>query len=168
MEFELYEWQTEAIDALTPDGGRVLVVAPTGGGKSMCYQQPAVDLAGIAVVVTPLVALMADQVASLTARGIPATYLASNIEPGEVRRREEMALRGEVKLLYIAPERLASERFVAEVLERLPISLLAIDEAPAAAAHRVHGDCDPRGTQGNRRAPAHARCAPGAARLRPA
>jgi ATP-dependent DNA helicase RecQ len=126
---ELYEWQREAIGALVEGPRRVLVVAPTGGGKSMCYQQPAVELEGVALVITPLVALMADQVAALTARGVPATYLASNIEPAENERRAQQALAGEVKLLYIAPERLASSRFVDDVLARLPLSLLAVDEA---------------------------------------
>jgi ATP-dependent DNA helicase RecQ len=127
--FELYAWQREAIDEVTHGSGRVLVVAPTGGGKSMCYQQPAVELEGVALVITPLVALMADQVASLTARGIPATYLASNLDPEENRRRAALALSGQVKLLYLAPERLASDRFVEEVLAKLPLSLLAVDEA---------------------------------------
>jgi len=126
---QLYEWQREAIDELMTGSGRVLVVAPTGGGKSMCFQQPAVELDGVAIVITPLVALMADQVQSLTARSIPATYLASNLDGETVRRRIEMALAGQVKLLYIAPERLASDWFVDDVLARLPISLLAIDEA---------------------------------------
>ena len=126
---ELYDWQREAIDALIDGPQRVLVVAPTGGGKSLCYQQPAVDLPGVALVITPLVALMADQVAALTARGVPATYLAANLDPEENRRRIEMTLAGKVKLLYIAPERLASQQFVEEVVQRLPLSLLAIDEA---------------------------------------
>ncbi len=126
---ELYDWQREAIDALVGEPGRVLVVAPTGGGKSMCFQQPASQLEGIAVVITPLVALMADQVASLQARGIPATYLASSLPPIDNQRRTELAMSGRFKLLYVAPERLASERFVEEVLTQLPISLLAVDEA---------------------------------------
>jgi ATP-dependent DNA helicase RecQ len=125
----LYDWQREAIDALTDGPKRVLVVAPTGGGKSMCFQQPAVDLDGVALVITPLVALMADQVAALTARGVPATYLASSLDADENRRRADRALAGEFKLLYIAPERLASGRFVEDVLARLPLSLLAVDEA---------------------------------------
>ncbi|MEX0751055.1 MAG: ATP-dependent DNA helicase RecQ [Dehalococcoidia bacterium] len=126
---KLYDWQNEAIDALMHGTGQVLVVAPTGGGKSMCFQQPATELDGVALVITPLVALMADQVASLAARGIPATYLASNLDPNDVQRRTDLALTGRVKLLYVAPERLASERFIDEVLGRLDISLLAVDEA---------------------------------------
>ncbi len=126
---ELYDWQREVIDELVHGSGRVLVVAPTGGGKSLCFQQPAAELDGVALVITPLVALMADQVASLDARGIPSTYLAANLPADENRRREGRALAGELKLLYVAPERLASERFVEEVLMRLPISLVAVDEA---------------------------------------
>ena len=68
---QLYDWQREAIDELVNGSGRVLVVAPTGGGKSMCFQQPAVDLDGVALVITPLVSLMADQVQALVARGVP-------------------------------------------------------------------------------------------------
>jgi ATP-dependent DNA helicase RecQ len=126
---EPYEWQREVIDALVDGPGRVLLVAPTGGGKSLCYQRPAVDLPGVAVVVTPLVALMADQVAALEARGVPATYLASNLDAAENGRRAELALTGRVKLLYVAPERLASDWFVDVVLARMQVSLLAIDEA---------------------------------------
>jgi len=126
---QLYDWQQEAIDALIRGSGRVLVVAPTGGGKSMCYQQPAVDLPGTALVVTPLVALMADQVAALEARGVAATYLASTLDALENRRRTDAALSGAFKLLYVAPERLASPRFVDEVIARLDLSLVAVDEA---------------------------------------
>jgi ATP-dependent DNA helicase RecQ len=129
IDIELYDWQREAVDELMTGSGRLLVVAPTGGGKSMTYQYPAVELDGIAIVITPLVALMADQVASLHQRRIAATYLASNLDAAENQRRTQMALDGKVKLLYIAPERLASESFVENVLARLPISLLAIDEA---------------------------------------
>ncbi len=128
-DFELYPWQREAIDEIISGPGKVLVVAPTGGGKSMTYQQPAVELDGIAIVITPLVALMADQVQSLEARGIPATYLASSLDGRENQRRTELALAGKVKLLYVAPERLALDWFVEDVLMKLPISLLAVDEA---------------------------------------
>ncbi len=126
---ELYAWQKEAIDALASGSGRVLVIAPTGGGKSLCYQHPAAALEGTALVITPLVSLMVDQVSSLTARGVPATYLASSLTAEENRRREDEALRGAFKLLYVSPERLASARFVDEVIGRLDVSLLAVDEA---------------------------------------
>ena len=126
---ELYGWQQEAISALTEGDGQVLVVAPTGGGKSMCYQHPATELPGTALIITPLVALMADQVASLEARGVAATYLASTLDPLQMRQRIDGALAGSYKLLYVAPERLASQRFVDDVLARLDLSLIAIDEA---------------------------------------
>src|ERR1700758_5253148 len=74
-------WQREAIEALLSPPGKVLVVAPTGGGKSLTYQVPAVVLEGTTLVLSPLVALMEDQVRALEARGVPATFLASTLEP---------------------------------------------------------------------------------------
>jgi ATP-dependent DNA helicase RecQ len=79
-------WQREAIEALLGDTGRVLVVAPTGGGKSLTYQLPATLLPGVTLVISPLVALMEDQVRALEQRGIPSTYLASTLD-AETRRR---------------------------------------------------------------------------------
>jgi ATP-dependent DNA helicase RecQ len=119
--------QREAIDALLQHG-RLLLVAPTGGGKSLTYQLPAVMLGGTALVVSPLVALMQDQVDALTARGVPATYLASTIPGDELRQRMRAVRRGEVRLLYVAPERLAYPGFRALVQELRP-PLVAIDEA---------------------------------------
>src|SRR5690606_24279386 len=81
-------WQAEAIGTLLEGARRVLVVAPTGGGKSLCYQFPAAVLGGTTVVVSPLIALMDDQVRALGERGIHATYLASTLDPDERRRRE--------------------------------------------------------------------------------
>ncbi|WP_394847662.1 ATP-dependent DNA helicase [Pendulispora brunnea] len=125
-------WQKDAIDALLSGPGRVLVIAPTGGGKSLTYQLPAALLPGTTLVVSPLVALMEDQVRSLAARGIEATYLASTL-PLEVRRhRETMLARGAFKLVYAAPERLASDAFVS-LLARSKISLVAVDEAHCIA-----------------------------------
>jgi ATP-dependent DNA helicase RecQ len=121
-------WQREAIDALLTGAGRALVVAPTGGGKSLTYQFPATELPGTTVVVSPLIALMEDQVRGLAARGIPATYLASNVEPDERRRRERALFAGEYKLVYVAPERLALSG-VLDALTRLAPPLVAIDEA---------------------------------------
>jgi len=121
-------WQREAIDALLDGSGRALVVAPTGGGKSLTYQFPATELPGTTIVVSPLIALMEDQVRGLTARGIPATYLASNVDAEERRRRERALFAGEYKLVYIAPERLAMSGIV-ETLARLRPPLVAIDEA---------------------------------------
>lgn len=125
-------WQREAIDALLGAPGRALVVAPTGGGKSLTYQFPATVLEGTTLVISPLVALMEDQVRSLTARGIEATYLASTLEPEERNARESAMLRGAYKLVYVAPERLASEAFV-RMLSRCTIALVAIDEAHCIA-----------------------------------
>ncbi|MGZ3455603.1 MAG: RecQ family ATP-dependent DNA helicase [Polyangiales bacterium] len=121
-------WQREAIDALLGDPGRVLVVAPTGGGKSLTYQFPATVLPGVAIVICPLVALMEDQVRSLNARGIPAAYLASTLDAEERRQRVREAREGRYKLLYCAPERLASDWFV-DLLASCQPSMVAIDEA---------------------------------------
>ncbi len=125
-------WQREAIEALLPEGGRVLVVAPTGGGKSLTYQLPAAVLDGITLVISPLVALMEDQVRSLTARGIEATYLASTLSSQERSEREAGMLRGAYRIVYAAPERLASDYFV-RALGRCKIALVAIDEAHCIA-----------------------------------
>src|SRR5687768_12125845 len=76
-------WQAEVVQALLTGPGKALVIAPTGGGKSLCYQFPATELPGTTIVVSPLIALMDDQVRGLEARGIPATYLASNLDPDE-------------------------------------------------------------------------------------
>ncbi|WP_394822647.1 RecQ family ATP-dependent DNA helicase [Pendulispora albinea] len=125
-------WQKDAIEALLYGPGRVLLIAPTGGGKSLTYQLPAALLPGTTLVVSPLVALMEDQVRSLTARGIHATYLASTLEPDVRRHREALLARGAYKLVYAAPERLASESFVS-LLARSQITLVAVDEAHCIA-----------------------------------
>jgi len=87
-------------------GRDVFVLMPTGGGKSLCYQLPSLLLDGMTVVVSPLIALMKDQVDQLTALGVAATYINSALDPDEIRRRQAAVARGEVKLLYVAPERL--------------------------------------------------------------
>jgi ATP-dependent DNA helicase RecQ len=121
-------WQREAIEALMGDPGRVLVVAPTGGGKSLTYQLPAALLRGTALVISPLVALMEDQVQALTARGVSATYLAATLD-GDTRRTRMRDLRaGRFKLVYVAPERLQYDGFV-DLCAQLEISMVAIDEA---------------------------------------
>ncbi len=107
---------------------RLLYVAPTGGGKSLVYQLPAVLLEGVTVVVSPLIALMNDQVSALEARGVPATFLASTLTMDEVDRRVRAAARGAYRLLYIAPERLTSAAF-RRLLPQLSCPLVAIDEA---------------------------------------
>jgi len=119
--------QREAIEALL-SVGRLLLVAPTGGGKSLCYQLPACILPGTSLVVSPLIALMQDQVAALERFGIPATYLASTLEAGETRRRFAGIARGDYSLVFVAPERLALPGFRSLVAD-LACPLLAVDEA---------------------------------------
>ena len=110
-------------------GGRdVLCVMPTGGGKSLCYQLPALLLPGLTLVVSPLIALMKDQVDALTARGIRATLINSTLDPAEQKARINDIERGHYDLAYVAPERFRSGRFV-EAMNRVRPSLLAIDEA---------------------------------------
>lgn len=119
--------QEAVIDSVLADRS-ALAVFPTGGGKSLCYQLPAMLLEGLTLVVSPLIALMKDQVDSLVAKGIPVARLDSTLsadEAGNLYRRLE---NNELKLLYVAPERLANEKFRAR-LARTPLALLAIDEA---------------------------------------
>ena len=125
-------WQREAIEGIVQGSGRVLVVAPTGGGKSLTYQVPAAILPGTTLVLSPLIALMEDQVRALEARGIPATFLASSVDPATRRAREAALVRGQYKLVYAAPERLASDAFV-DLLARLDVPLVAVDEAHCIA-----------------------------------
>ncbi|MGZ4031210.1 MAG: DNA helicase RecQ, partial [Tumebacillaceae bacterium] len=109
-------------------GNDTLGIMPTGGGKSICYQIPALILPGITLVISPLISLMKDQVDALHSIGVPAAYINSSLSAGEVEDRMELARMGEYKLLYMAPERLESDRFRAQ-LQALNISLVAIDEA---------------------------------------
>ncbi len=109
-------------------GADVAVVMPTGGGKSLCYQLPAVALGQTAVVISPLIALMHDQVAQLGDMGIPAALLNSTLAPDEQRRVMRAAMDGAYRLLYLSPERLARADTVAW-LRRAPIAFFAIDEA---------------------------------------
>ena len=119
--------QRLALETLLGDG-RLLLVAPTGGGKSLTYQLPAALLPGTTLVVSPLVALMHDQVAALEDKGIAATFLAATLDPDELRRRMRAIGEGAYKLVYVAPERLAFGGFRG-LLARLEIPLVAIDEA---------------------------------------
>jgi ATP-dependent DNA helicase RecQ len=119
--------QREAIETLVA-GGRLLLVAPTGGGKSLIYQLPATLLRGTTVVISPLVALMNDQVQALHARGIEATFLASTLDGSEVKRRMARIAEGRYALVYAAPERLAFPGFRG-LLKDVAVPLVAIDEA---------------------------------------
>jgi len=105
-----------------------LVILPTGGGKSLCFQVPALMLTGLTVVISPLISLMKDQVDALAARGLPATFINSSLSGAEVSSRLARAERGEVKLLYVAPERFDAGT-TAERLRAIGVSLLAVDEA---------------------------------------
>ena len=110
------------------DGGDALVLMPTGGGKSLCYQVPALVRNGTAVVISPLIALMQDQVAALTQLGIRAEFLNSTLDAQQARAVERAFAQGELDLLYVAPERLTTARCL-ELIARTPIALFAIDEA---------------------------------------
>ncbi|MGH3986518.1 MAG: DNA helicase RecQ [Pseudonocardiaceae bacterium] len=123
--------QREVIDHVTA-GGDALVLMPTGGGKSLCYQIPALVREGVGVVVSPLIALMQDQVNALTALGVRAGFLNSTQDPYQRRQVESAFLRGELDLLYLAPERLRVES-TGSLLDRGTISLFAIDEAHCVA-----------------------------------
>lgn len=105
-----------------------LVLMPTGGGKSLCYQLPATILSGITIVISPLIALMKDQVDGLKRQGISAAYVNSSLEQSEINQIFQQLAAGEIKLLYIAPERLNNHYFM-QGLHSLPIQLFAIDEA---------------------------------------
>lgn len=113
-------------------GGDALVLMPTGGGKSLCYQLPALLRPGVAIVISPLIALMQDQVESLTQLGVQAEFLNSSLDANAARAVSSRLLQGELKLLYVAPERLLTSSFL-NLLERLQaqhgLALFAIDEA---------------------------------------
>src|SRR3954470_18682470 len=110
------------------DGGNCLVLMPTGGGKSLCYQLPSLLREGCGIVVSPLIALMRDQVAGLLESGVKAAVLNSTLSPGEAAAVEARLLAGDLDLLYVAPERLLSPRCL-NLLGRARIALFAIDEA---------------------------------------
>jgi ATP-dependent DNA helicase RecQ len=119
--------QEEVIEHLLA-GRSAAAVFPTGGGKSICYQLPALLLPGLTLVVSPLIALMKDQIDALTARGIPARRLDSTLVLDEYRTVMHEVRSGQLRLLYVAPERFVNERFC-NVIDRTRISLFAVDEA---------------------------------------
>src|SRR5437763_7127355 len=121
------EGQREVIAAIL-EGHDTVVVMPTGGGKSLCYQLPALMKEGATIVVSPLIALMKDQVDALAARNLPATFINSSISFEEQKARIHNVRRGQDKLVYVAPERFRSKHFV-ETLRSIDVSLFAIDEA---------------------------------------
>ena len=119
--------QQRIIEQVT-GGGDALVLMPTGGGKSLCYQIPALLRPGTGIVVSPLIALMQDQVDALRQLGVRAAFLNSSLMPNEQQRVEQALLDGTLDLLYVAPERLLTERFLS-LLDRASPALFAIDEA---------------------------------------
>jgi ATP-dependent DNA helicase RecQ len=123
-----YRPHQEEIVTHLVNGGDALVIMPTGGGKSLCYQLPALVREGVGIVVSPLIALMHDQVVALRQLGVRAEYLNSSLTAEEARRVETALMAGELDLLYVAPERLMTERFLAQ-LDSTRIALFAIDEA---------------------------------------
>jgi ATP-dependent DNA helicase RecQ len=123
--------QAEIIDHVVA-GGDALVLMPTGGGKSLCYQIPALLRAGVGVVVSPLIALMQDQVDALLQAGVRAAFLNSTLAFDAVIDTERRLLRGDIDLIYVAPERLLTDRFIGlldTLAERGQLALFAIDEA---------------------------------------
>ncbi len=126
--YATFRGEQEAIVEHMVGGGDALVLMPTGGGKSLCYQIPSLMRAGMGIVVSPLIALMQDQVAALRQLGIEAAFLNSSLDAAAQRDVEQRMLAGDLKLLYVAPERLLTQRFL-EQMERMPLALFAIDEA---------------------------------------
>jgi ATP-dependent DNA helicase RecQ len=124
---EFREGQKMIITSLL-EGKDTLGIMPTGGGKSICYQVPSLLMDGVTLVISPLISLMKDQVDALTSLGVPATFINSTLGAKEVEQRMQGAMQGKYKLLYIAPERLESDRFRAR-MHALNLSFIAIDEA---------------------------------------
>jgi ATP-dependent DNA helicase RecQ len=126
--YPAFRGEQQAIIEHVCGGGDALVLMPTGGGKSLCYQIPALLRGGNAVVVSPLIALMQDQVDALRQLGVEAAFLNSSLDAAAQREVERRFAAGELKLLYVAPERLLTERCL-DLLSRVPVALFAIDEA---------------------------------------
>ena len=119
--------QRSVIDKVI-NGSDAVVLMPTGGGKSLCYQIPALVRDGVGIIVSPLIALMQDQVVALQQLGISAAFLNSTLDANSANAIEQQLVRGEIDLLYVAPERLMTERFLS-LLDKAPLALFAIDEA---------------------------------------
>jgi len=126
--YSAFRGQQAEVIAHVAGGGNCLVLMPTGGGKSLCYQIPALLREGVAVVVSPLIALMQNQVAALHEAGVRAAFLNSSLPQTETAAVERGMLTGRYDLVYVAPERLLTPRFL-DLMTRIPLSLFAIDEA---------------------------------------
>ena len=134
--YDQFRGPQQAIVEHVGAGGDALVLMPTGGGKSLCYQIPAIARQraglGITIVISPLIALMHDQVGALHEAGVSAAFLNSTLSGEEAYQVEQSLLRGDITLLYAAPERITTPRFLAQLnslFERGQLSLFAIDEA---------------------------------------
>jgi len=121
------EGQEEAVDSVM-SGQDVVVVMPTGSGKSLCFQLPALEFPGITLVISPLISLMKDQVDGLVRRNLPVTFLNSSLHPREMEERMIDIAQGQYKLVYVAPERIRDSRFN-RLLDTVDLSMLAVDEA---------------------------------------
>jgi len=126
--FTVFRPSQDEVVAQLMAGGDAMVIMPTGSGKSLCYQVPAIARAGTGIVISPLIALMRDQVEDLRARGVRAAYLNSSLSFEGARAVEERLVAGDLDLLYVAPERLVTERFLA-LLDEVEPALFAVDEA---------------------------------------
>jgi ATP-dependent DNA helicase RecQ len=126
--FDQFRPLQEEIIGCVMAGRDAFVLMPTGGGKSLCYQLPGLMLPGVTLVISPLIALMKDQVDALKANGIPAEFINSTLTRVEIDRIQTEALRGKIKILYVAPERLAIHEFQL-FLQKINVSLMAIDES---------------------------------------
>ena len=126
--YDQFRGQQQDIIEHVVSGGDALVLMPTGGGKSLCYQIPAIVRRGVGVVISPLIALMQDQVSALLQAGVKAAFLNSTLDLGQAAAIEGRVRRGELDLVYVAPERLMTARFQ-QLLHESPLALFAIDEA---------------------------------------
>src|SRR2546422_4716334 len=131
--YDTFRKGQEAIVRSVLSGRPTIAILPTGGGKSLCYQLPALLLDGTTVVVSPLVALMKDQVDALRARAIAATFVNSSLPESERQERQSALRRGEYRLVYVAPERFKSPSFLS-AMGALKVPLLAGDEAHCISA----------------------------------
>ena len=128
--YEGFRGAQHAIVEHVTAGGDALVLMPTGGGKSLCYQIPALLRDGVGIVVSPLIALMQDQVDALKQLGVQAAFLNSSLDADAAREVSQQLLRGELKLLYVAPERLMTDSFL-NLLERLQAEHSALPSSPS-------------------------------------
>jgi ATP-dependent DNA helicase RecQ len=130
--YSVFRGEQEAVINHLTKGGDALVLMPTGGGKSLCYQLPALLRDGVAIVISPLIALMQDQVDTLQQLGVAAAFLNSSQDAEQANNIADQLLQGELKILYVAPERLLSGNFsylLEQLDQRVGIALFAIDEA---------------------------------------